>query len=171
MKRPATYQHVTQALACALLAVAYTLIGLWLPALILVLAGLGWALSTRRRLETLKSFIFVCFVIAAGLAALLSAPPTLLVAAVVSALAAWDLDHFARRTRDVRILTNPAQIERAHLLRLLLVCGLGLVLAETALLVKVRLSFTLEFFLAALALIGVARLASWLQKKTPAERE
>ncbi len=157
--------------ASTLLALAYALVGLWLPALILLAAGGGWLFAIHNRLDTLSSFIFACLVVAAGLAALFGAPAPLLAAAVVTALAAWDLDHFNRRTRGVQIISDPDLLERSHMRRLLLVCAIGLASSEAALLVHVRLSFTFEFLLAALALIGLGQLAAWIHKRiTAAER-
>ncbi len=172
MKLAGLILRISQIAAGALLALAYGLAGLWLPALVLLVVAAGWAMVVPRRLDTLSSFIFACLVVAGGLAALLSAPAPLLAVAVIAALAAWDLDHFIRRTRDVQILSDTSRIERAHLRRLLLVCCLGLALSETALLVRIRFSFAFEFFLAALMLIGIGQLASWIQRKMSAtERE
>ena len=77
---------------------------------------------------------------------------------VVAALAAWDLSHFAARLRDAGALTPPAELTRAHLRRLAIVAGVGLLLGGIALGIRVELTFGWAILAAALAIIGLSRL-------------
>ena len=77
---------------------------------------------------------------------------------IVAALAAWDLSHFAARLRHAGAITPLAELTRAHLRRLAIVAGAGLLLGGIALGIRVELTFGWAILAAALAIIGLSRL-------------
>jgi hypothetical protein len=111
----------------------------------------------------------VGFVLAAGMAAaglLLGVGAGWMLLAVVAALSAWDLDAFVRRLKDAARVVDRDALERQHLLRLLMVDGLGLGLAAVALGVRVRLGFGLVILLGILAILGLSRVISLLRHES-----
>lgn len=165
MKTSTWLLPVAGATSAALLAFGYGLQGYWPAAGVLATMGAAWVLARGRRWDAFRSLLFACFVAAAGIGVVLSVQAFLLAAGVTTALAAWDIDHFSRRVAGAYLPGDLRAIERAHLRRLLLVCGLGLALSAVALLLQVHLRFSVAFLLAALILLALGRQAAWIQEE------
>jgi hypothetical protein len=150
-------------LAVFALALGYGLAGLWGGALSVTASGLLWLLGRRRDWDWMASVVLIFLVGAAAGGLWLDLGAGWMLIGVVAALSAWDLDHFARRLRAVGRVEGARDLERRHLLRLLIVDGLGLLLAAVALKIKVGLSFGAAFLLGLLAVVGLSRAVLFLR--------
>jgi len=144
-------------LATGALVLSYAMHGLWAAVFLISPLGLLWLLGQWRGWRGLASVTFVVFVGAAVVGLWLDVPETLMLLAVVAALTAWDLDHFARRLRVVERVEGAQSLERHHLQRLFIVDGLGVVLSAAALGFEVKLSFGAAFLLGLLMVLAVSR--------------
>jgi hypothetical protein len=84
----------------------------------------------------------------------------------VAALAAWDLDHFAFRLQDISRVEQRETLVTAHLQRLALVSGGGLLLGIGALLVQVRFSLGAAVLLGLLAILGLQQFLVMLRRES-----
>jgi hypothetical protein len=91
---------------------------------------------------------------------------------VVAALAAWDLHHFGQRLKSVGWDDAPAEWrrvghdpERRHFRRLLIVNGLGMLLATVAFGTKIRFNLGIAFLLGLLAIVGLSRVVGFLRRE------
>lgn len=153
-------------LAAGTLALGYGLAGLVSGVLAALVLGGLWLVGHRRRIAWLAP---LGFVLAAGVAAaglLQGVGAGWMLAAVVAALGAWDLDAFVRRLKNAARVEGQDDLERQHLLRLLAVDGLGLVLAAVALGVRFRPGFGLAVFLGILAILGLSRAIGLLRHES-----
>jgi hypothetical protein len=82
---------------------------------------------------------------------------------LVSALATWDLQAFGRSLGRVRLGEGTRDLERRHLIRLLIVIALGLLAAGMALGIEVRLSFGLLMIMGLLVMLGMAQVLRLLR--------
>ncbi len=152
-------------LAGAALGTAYALANLWIPGAVISLVGLALAL---RRHRTAAGGAWLMVVVVSGLAAVgawIGLDPWLLLLGLIASLSAWDLDAFARQVKAADAV-EPA-LEGRHLRRLLVVDGIGLLLAGLALTVQVRLSFGLAVAVAIVALVGLSRAIGFLRRNSP----
>jgi hypothetical protein len=76
--------------------------------------------------------------------------------AVIAALAAWDLGHFAMHLRDAGAIAQPADLARAHLRQLAIVVVSGTLLGSIALGMRIELTFGWAILAAVLAIIGLS---------------
>ena len=150
-------------LATYVTALGYALGGLWIWSPLIIAGGGLWWLGQRRRWGWTASVGLVFFTGAAAGGLWLDLAAGWALFGVVAALAAWDLDHFMQRLRDVGQVERARQFERRHLQRLFIVDGLGLFLATVALGVKIRLGFGAAFLLGLLAVLGLGRLIGFLR--------
>jgi hypothetical protein len=126
-------------------------------ALVALAVGVGWAGAhwLERRWLSPLAFIILMGCAVAGLWRNL--PAAWLVAIVAATLAAWDLDSFAARLRRFEPRPDHAGLVKNHLGRLLAVTGLGVILGEAALSLRLRLS------LGGVAVIGLLAFIILLQ--------
>lgn len=153
-------------LATCALALGYALSGLWIwTSLVAALGGL-WLLGQHYRWGWVASMELICLVsvAAAGIWQNLAAGWMLL--GVVAALTAWDLDHFAQRLRSVGRAEGARELKQRHLRRLMMVDGLGLLLAAIALEVKIELNFGVAFSLGLLAILGLSWVIGFLRRES-----
>lgn len=164
----------TLGVVCIVLAAAALALGCGLggwPALsaVAVLLGLAWLLGRWRGWGWMSSAGLVSFAAAAAAGVWLGFGVGWMLAGLVSALCAWDLDHFARRLEavpwDGATAARRRDLERRHLLRLLAVAGGGFLLAVVALQATVRLTFIPAFLLGLLVLAGLSRAIAYLQRQ------
>jgi hypothetical protein len=97
---------------------------------------------------------------AAGL--MLGAPSGLMIAGALVGLLAWDLTDLGRRLRLAGPGDDVPAIRRHHLVWLGLTAGAGLLLTIGALLIPLHFSFGWTALLTLVAILGIARLVSWL---------
>ena len=99
---------------------------------------------------------------AAGL--ILGAPSGWMIAGALGGLLAWDLADLDRRLGLADSIDDLSTIRRRHLTWLGLTAGTGLLLTSAAMLIPLHFSFALTVFLALAAVLGMARLVSWLHR-------
>jgi hypothetical protein len=154
MKATSVLGLVALCAAALALGIGYALTSLWIGSVAAVLAGIAWLLAYAVALPTrLHDALWLLFMLLAGVGLLLALPAWLMLIAVVAALCAWDLAHLAARLRGVQRIDQPARLVGAHLRRLGLSAGLGLLLGGLALSVRVGLDFGSATLLALAALI------------------
>lgn len=136
----------------------YALLGEWriVPVFLLVLAL--WLFAQMRGAGTFGGIFLFFLLLASVVAIFMGVPGWLALLSAVAALGAWDLDHFLRRLNAVERVAFETGLGRAHLLRLALVEGIGLLAGLLALSVSLRLPFWWEVLLVVLAMIGLSRL-------------
>ncbi len=143
---------------CIGLAVIGLVLGYNLSALWLWLALGLWSLAGQRsRWGWPASVSLVAFIGAAAYGIWQGGPAGWLLFSVVAALAAWDLDHFARRLQQTGQQEMALELQQAHLKRLALVAGLGLLLGGLALSLRIELNLGWACFLGLLTIIGLSR--------------
>jgi hypothetical protein len=138
----------------------------WAGAVFVGALGLLWLLGQRRHAEWLASPMLAVFVGAAVMGTWWDAPRALMLAGVVAALAAWDLDHLSQRLLSVKVAEDVRACERGHIRRLLGVAGLGLLLGAIALASQVRLGLGQVFLLGLLAMVGLSGAVRFLRRES-----
>jgi hypothetical protein len=88
-----------------------------------------------------------------------------MLAGVVGALSAWDLNHFAQKMRKSGQVKGARALERRHLQRLLIVDGASLLLGAVALGARVEFSFGIALLLGVLATLGLTRAIGFLRRQ------
>ncbi|MFP4345216.1 MAG: hypothetical protein ACLFU8_11020 [Anaerolineales bacterium] len=156
------------AVAAALtLALAYCLGGVWMGAGITGVLGLLWLLEQQKVTRPGRvwgSLLLLLYVGAAALGFWLELEGPLLLAGVVVALAAWDLESFVRRVRALPHLPVHETLARQHLGRLLFVSTAGLILGLVALLAPIQLSFGLALVFGLLLFLALAQVIAFLRR-------
>jgi hypothetical protein len=145
--------------------VAYALGALWVLAAAIIVLGALWLL--RHRLGWLwATWPVVLLLVAAAVAGTwLALNPILLLVGLTAALSAWNLDHFVRQLGEVDAVEQERTLKHLHLRRLLIVDGLGLLLAVLALTIRIRLSFGVALTLGLIALLGLSRAIRFLRRE------
>lgn len=142
-------------LSTVLLALSYGAWGSWITAVGIAVVGLLWLLRLPLGRAGLASVGLLIFAVFAGYEVWVGLPAIGMLLALVLALAAWDLDRFARRLRSADFVEHEPELVRAHLMRLGGVCGLGLLFGGAATAIRLDLGFWWTLFLALLAVIGL----------------
>ena len=88
-----------------------------------------------------------------------------LISALVAALIAWDLDHFANILDDAAAIRDEANLKRRHLLRLGIVSGLGWLLGIVALNVRITFGFSLTLLLGLLLIVSLAGAIRYIRRE------
>jgi hypothetical protein len=142
-------------LATSMLALSFGAWGSWAIAAGLAVAGLMWLLRPPLGRAGFPSSGFLIFAVFAGYGAWVGLPAVGMLAALVLALAAWDLDRLAARLRSADFTHREATLVRSHLLWLSGACGLGLLVGGAATAVRLELGFWWTLLLALLAAGGL----------------
>jgi hypothetical protein len=143
-------------LATLALALGYSGQALWAGSGICAAIGLLWLGGRWRGWDWAADPCLAGWVAMAALGAWQGVPSGWMLAGLTAALAAWDLDHFAERLSGAGVVTQYAELTRAHLRRLAIVGGMGLLLSGIALVGRFELTFGWTILLAALAIVGVS---------------
>ena len=153
------------AIAVTILVVSFALAGLWQWAFIFVLVGLLWWAARRQRGWHWASSVGM-FVLALAAAAgyWLGMPILAMLAVVVLALSAWDLDAFADRLAQSQQDDWTHILVQRHLRRLIIGNALALGLAAFSLTVELRFNFVVAFLLGLSMAYGLNRLLVSLSK-------
>ena len=129
------------------------------PALLALLWGVGqW-----------RGWVWVASVVLAGLMILAAAGilagsmPMWMLLGAIAALAAWDLEHFKWRVSGVSRVEGESAFAYAHVRRLGLVLGLGLLLGLFALVWRVQLDLGWAIVLGLLAVISLGQAIRFLR--------
>ena len=164
MNLPALLARLFIFISGALLANVYWLAG-YRP---LSLAVMGLALLGLIFLKRMWTWITsLLLALNTGLAAggfYLKFQPAWLVSSVLFALAAWDLEYFARRLNKAGQVMAQTKLVRAHLLRLLWVSLLGLALFAITYLIRFQFTFGWAILLALLAVYGLSLGIAYLHR-------
>lgn len=142
-------------LSTSVLTLGYGTWGSWVIAVGLAVVGLLWLLRPPLGRAGVTSSGFLIFAIFAGYGAWVGLPAIGMLLALVLALAAWDLDRFAARLQGADFTPHEKTLVRSHLLRLSIVCGLGLLVGGAATAVRWELGFWWTLLLALLTAIGL----------------
>jgi hypothetical protein len=145
-------------LATVGLALGYSLSGLWAWTPLVVIAGLLWLAGQWYDRERFTSVGLLLLVGAAAWGVWQGAGAGWMLAGVVAALVAWDLDHFFHQLKRGGQVENVAEIKYSHLQRLFVIAGLGLLLAGVALSIQIELNFGWALVLGLLATASL----SWI---------
>lgn len=145
-------------LATFALALGYADRSFWAGVGIAVVIGMLWLAGDWRGWDWAAEPCLIGWVALATFGAWLGLMAGWMLLGVVTALAAWDLGHFAARLRGAGAITPPAELTRDHLRRLAIVAGAGLMLGGLALSVRVELTFGWALLAAVLAITGLSRL-------------
>jgi hypothetical protein len=160
---PRPWQRVELALILALLAGTVFLVwpaalaGLWGWAAAGLLPGLLWGALRRTRWPLPPAVGLGLFLLAAGLGVLADLPAGAMLLAGTAALAAWDLDRFLARLRQVSPEQDTRALQNAHLVRLSWVCLLGVGAGFLALNLRLQLSLLPTALLALLLVYALGR--------------
>jgi hypothetical protein len=152
-------------LAASALMLAYAFGALWLPAAAILISGLLWIVGQRLGWRWVALPMVGLFVVVAAVGAWLDLSPVLLLVGLIAALSAWHLDGFARQLQRVDAVERERALQRRHLRRLLLVDGLGLLLAVPALTLQINLNFGLALVLGLIAFLGLSRAVGFLWRE------
>ena len=163
IRSPGTLGMVCSLLGTGSLALVYQLGGQAVLALGLLGFGLFWALAQWRGWDWFSSLGLAGTAAAAAGGVWLGLPAGWMVAAAVAGLLGWDLAGFRQRLALAASTDDLPALTRRHLLSVGLTASIGLALAAAALLVDLRIPLGWTMLLALLAVLGVARLVSWLR--------
>ncbi len=152
-------------LAASTLAVGYATSRLWNGALLILACGGVWLLAQRRRWRA-DSVMLVVFLVTAALGLLIGVGSGWMLLGVTAALGAWDLDRFSRRLEFAQQGAGDGELERRHLLRLLMVSSIGLLLGAVALALSLRIGFGMILLLGLLAIMGLGQLVGFLRRES-----
>jgi len=157
-------------LAALALTSAYGLDAVWIPAgAILFLATLwlaGQSIKGTAYRGWMSWVVVGLFIVVAVAGAWLDLSPLLLTIGLTATVSAWDLDYFARQLNGVDRVVESRKLTRRHLQRLLIVDGVGLLIAVLALNVQIRLSFAPALGLGLIALLGLIRVIDFMRRKS-----
>jgi hypothetical protein len=126
--------------------------------------GLFWLLSLSRRWAWPASMGLVVFMVLAGMGAWIRMSPILIAFSVLGSLFAWDLDGYSRHLRNAAPEDPLKLFEKAHLQRLAILAGTGLILIVVAVSFHVQISFGWMFLLALVAVLGLIQLVDRLRR-------
>jgi hypothetical protein len=156
---------VSMGVTAAALATGYARGGLWSWAVLWIALGSA-AWFGRRRWARVGSVVFLGWTGAAVAGFLVGLGQGWMLLGGVAALVVWDLDHFARRLHTASRVEQEALLVRAHLQRIALVAGAGLLLGGLALLVQVQLSLGWAVLLGLLVMVGVQQFLVLLRRES-----
>ena len=161
-QRTVALSRVGAGLSVFFLALGFASSGLWAGAAAVLAVGVLWLLGHLRAQDRpgawpwIPPAAFALQASAAAVAVWMDVWVGWPLLGLVAALVAWDLDQFARRMQAAGRVDDGPGLERMHIQRLLIVAGIGCLLAAVGLAVRVRLSFGLALFLAAVAMLGLS---------------
>jgi hypothetical protein len=153
-------------LASLSLALGYQRSPFWPGLLLIIAAGAGWLAGQGRGWAWLDSLLLVAFVSLAGLGVWLGASAGLMLLGLTAALAAWELQQARHRFAQARHIATEAVLRRAHLRRLALVSGGGLLLGSLALLLHLPLNLASALGLTALIILGLSRVVRTVRRES-----
>jgi hypothetical protein len=125
--------------------------------------GSVWLLSLQGDRDGMPSLGLVSLVGAAVFGLWLGLEAGWMVCGLVTALSAWDLDHFSRHLRQVEQVEKVHRLEAVHLWRLAAVDGVALLVAAVTLGIRVELGFSMALLLGGLAILGLSQMIGSLR--------
>lgn len=165
MSRVENLSTIFLAIAVAILGVSFTLQGFWLWGLVIVLAGLlWWVIEQQLGWHWVSSIGLVILTLAAAAGYWFGIHIFAMLAVVILALSAWDLDAFVERLAQSQPEDSTIILARGHLRRLIITNAVALALAAFSLTVELRFNFAIAFLLGLLMAFGLNRLLVSLSK-------
>lgn len=153
------------AIAALILAMGFSLIGLWHWAIVFVAAALFWWLGERQRgWLWAPDAGLVAFVAAAAAGYWLGLPLLAMLAVIILALSAWDLNRFHQRVKPSQGDDAIHSLEQHHLRRLIYAMAASLVLAALSLVLELQFNFAVAFALGLVMAFGLSRLLVYLAR-------
>jgi hypothetical protein len=152
-------------LAAVCLAVGYAQQAVWSGALAIAVGGCLWLVALWRRWRWADAVGLSLSTGAAAAGLWLGAGATWMLAGLIAALSAWDLDEMVRSLRSVERIDGEKALERQHLLSLLVVDVLGFGLAFLALNVRIRFSFGVIVVLVLLLILALSRMVNIVRRE------
>lgn len=143
-------------LATLALGLGYGLNLHWMPALLIAGLGILWLVGQWRRWAWTTTFGLVSFIGLAAGGIWRALPPIWMLIGTVAALAAWDLARFLQRMEQVEQVGDRSTLSRAHLQRLLVVTGLGLLPGGLAAGAQLKLNFGWAVLLGFLMVVSLS---------------
>jgi len=155
-------------LATAVLALGYGLGGLGAGVPLVVALGILWLIGQSGGRGWASSLGLGLYAGVAAIGLLLDLAAGWMLLGLAGALTAWDLDGFLHRLRSVKRMDAPIRrdLEYRHLRRLLVVDGLGLLLAAVALGIRLKLAFGTVLLVVLLAILGLSRAIGFLSRES-----
>ncbi len=180
---------ISTLVATTALAIGYGLNQRPIGILIFVALGMLWLVGQRYAFRPSAGLGLLGFAIGALLGVLYQGQNGWMLVGITAALVAWDMQHFVQHMRinernetapadtesdadTVRLDTRARQetearaLERAHLQRLAIVSGLGLLLGTLALTIRLTLRFGFIVALGLIAFFGLSRLIHYLRQES-----
>jgi hypothetical protein len=156
---------------CLFLASLLLVLGFWLVvqefwAAVFFLPSFLWHWGQRRGFLFLDSILLVVYTIIAVIGMLAGSSPILALLAILFALSAWDLGRFMTRLSLVENDEVETRIIRTHLLRLVVLLGIGLLLPLFTFSIRIEIRLGLALLLGFLAIFGLSRLVMSLTKES-----
>ena len=165
MFRVENLSTILLAIAIVILGVSFTLQGFWPWGLVIVLAGLLWWIAEQQLgWHWASSFGLVVLALAAAAGYWFGIHVILMLAVVILALSAWDLDAFVERLAQSPPEDSPNVLARGHLRRLIIINTVALALAAFSLTIELRFNFAIAFLLGLLMAFSLNRLLVSLSK-------
>ena len=152
-------------LAAAALAFACEASGLLVWVVLAVFVALMWLVAEGLRLVLLPSLLLIVVIGFSAAGIMQGAPVGWLVAAVVLALFAWSLGHFARRLGSADYVPKRAVLVRAMLARLLVLGLISAALTALAMHIRVRLSFIPALLVGILLFYALTRVIGTVRRE------
>lgn len=147
------------------LALGWTLAGFWPVGLILLILTPLSLYLVKRKVQSALSLALALIVLTAAVGLWRGLNLSLALMAILSALAAWDLDGFSHRLALVPAEDHPNLVERQHWFWLALVLFLGAGFSFLAQSLRFEASFERAALLALLTFGGLGALLNWLKNR------
>lgn len=152
------FTFISIVLSAGVLAFGIALNGHILASVIVTILGIGWLFLHLRGINRFSGLVFAIFVLIALICVWLEIPPSFALAGITLSLTAWDLTTFGQRLAMTDSPSDAQLAENTHLLRLILVLGLGVLGYIAATLFEVNLTFGAAALLALLGIWGISTL-------------
>lgn len=165
MKRILVVYSIHILVAVAALALSYAHGGRPFWSMAIVFGGALWYYAHQRGAQGFETILFFGFAIAAAAGFWVGLSPYAMLVAMVAALGAWDLDHFAQRLRLVERVDLDTGLGSNHLRRLLFIEVLGLFTGLAGITSNFQLTFWTQLLLVVLAVFGLSRLVIFIKKE------
>jgi hypothetical protein len=139
MNKVKSIHAASMILAIGSLALGFGFNRLWAIVIVDIVVGIAWFMFDRRD-RRWPSGIMLCGITAqAVLGMVLQIETILMLLAVSAGLAAWDIEHFFNRLKNVHSQETLLELRGKYLRRLLMVNGSGFLFSAAALLVRALL--------------------------------
>lgn len=148
------------------LAAGYVIAGLWIGAVIAIIAGLAWLPSRKYPSSLLPHICLFASVCLAVVGRLTGSPPLLMICGSGAALAAWDLLFLEDALKGSLYEGQTRRYENKHLKSLALALGSGLMVAFVGRLLNFQIPFVVLMLFVVLVVFGLDRVWGYIKKRS-----